>query len=139
MTRAVLALGVIIAIWRVTRLLVLDAWPPVRAIREWFIVTFGAIDADGNITGGKRWGVLGFSLAYVWTCPWCMSPWVGAALWAIVVRVAHQSLPFPWLVIAAGSGLTGLLAMVESEHEQRSAIRQITLDADAATKARLAR
>jgi hypothetical protein len=136
MIRAALDLGLIVAIWRVTRLLVLDEVPPVRATRNWFIRTFGVIDADGNIVAGRRWGWLGFSLAYVWTCMWCMSPWVGGALWALAVYVAHQSVAFPWLVIAAGSGLAGLLNMVEGEHEQRMAIRQIALDADAAAKTR---
>lgn len=136
MARAALDLGLIVAIWRITRLLVLDAVPPVRAARNWFIRTFGQVDTEGNIIGGRRWGWLGFSLAYVWTCMWCMSPWVGGALWALAVYVAHQSVAFPWLVIAAGSGLAGLLNMVEGEHEQRMAVRQITLDADAVAKAR---
>lgn len=126
--RLVLALGMILAIWRLTRLLVVDELPPVRAVREWFIKTFATISPDGDMVGGKRFGWLGHAIAYIWTCQWCMSVYVGGAVWwAADWRL---SVPFPWLIIALGSGLSGLLAMVEAEHDQRWKLRDAEIERD---------
>lgn len=126
MWRLVLALGMIAAVWRLTRFLVVDEWPPVRATREWFIRTFGISDAAGNLTGGRRLGGLGYAVAYIWTCPWCMSPYVGGLVWwAADWRL---SVPYPWLILAAGSGLSGVMSWLESEHEQRWKLRQAEID-----------
>lgn len=119
--RLILAVGMIAAIWRLTRLLVSDDFPPVRATRDWFVRTFGVVDAEGNLTGGRRLGGIGYAIAYVWTCPWCMSPYVGALVWAVADW--RLSVPFPWLILAAGSGLSGVMSWVESEHEQRWRLR----------------
>lgn len=112
-----LALGLIVAIWRVTRLLVVDEFPPVRAVRDWFIKTFAVVDADGNMIGGRHLGGIGHAVAYVWTCQWCMSIWAGAG----VVWLADWRLDvtYPWLVVAAGSCLTGVMSWLEQEHDQR--------------------
>lgn len=115
----VLVVLMIVAIWRVTRLLLKDDLPPVRLTREWFIHTFGVV-ADGKVAGGKRWGILGFSIAYIWTCPWCMSFWVGLLIWAGADW--RLSVPYPWLIIAAGSGLSGMMAAVEYRIDQRADI-----------------
>lgn len=124
--RLVLAVGMIAAVWRLTRLLVVDEWPPVRATREWFIRTFGISDAAGNLTGGRRLGGLGYAVAYIWTCPWCMSPYVGALVWwAADWRL---SVPYPWLILAAGSGMSGVMSWIESEHEQRWKLRDRELE-----------
>lgn len=119
--RLILAVGMVVAIWRLTRLLVLDTWPPARATRDWFVQTFGTVDAAGNLTGGRRLGGLGHAIAYIWTCPWCMSPYVGGLVWwAADWRL---SVPYPWLILAAGSGLSGVMSWIESEHEQRWKLR----------------
>jgi hypothetical protein len=132
MWRIVLALGLIVAIWRVTRLLIIDEFPPVKATREWFVSTFGVGDEQGNLVGGigPRWiRWLTYSLAYLWTCPWCMSVWVGAVLVVLAEgKGLRLDVPFPWLVVAAGSLVTGLGSQVESEHEQRYKIRQHEID-----------
>lgn len=124
--RLVLALSMIVAIWRITRLLVVDEWPPVRAVRDWTIRTFAVVDADGNMTGGKHLGGIGHAIAYIWTCPWCMSPYVGAGVWAAADW--RLDVPFPWLILAAGSGLSGVMSWIESEHEQRWKLRQSEID-----------
>ena len=60
-----------------------------------------------------HWGALGRSLRYLFTCQWCMSMWVGAAVvWAVT---AFVSVPLPVLVGAAGSAVTGLLANLEDK------------------------
>lgn len=121
--RYLLFVGLVIATWRVTRLLVLDKIRPVAAVREWFISMFATVDESGMIVGGRRNGWIGWSLAYVWTCMWCMSPWVGAALWGLA-RWRHVDVPYPWLMIACGSGLAGILGEAESISDQRYKLRE---------------
>lgn len=116
--RLLLFVGLVLATWRVTRLLVVDKIRPVAVVRWWFISTFGHVNEEGQIAGGKRLGWLGWSIAYLWTCMWCMSPWVAAALWGLA-SWRHVSVPYPWLMIVLGSGAAGLLHMIEYEHEQR--------------------
>lgn len=113
----------VVAIWRVTRLLVVDEFPPVKAVRRWVVGTFADVDGAGVLVRGRQWGGFGFAVAYVWTCSWCMSVWAGA----VVVGLADVwlSVPVPWLVVAAGSGLTGVLSWVELEHDQRWAARDM--------------
>jgi hypothetical protein len=124
-----LVIGLIVAIERVTRLLVVDTLPAVRVVREWFVRTFGVISEDGEVVDGKgypwvRW--LTFSIAYLWTCSWCMSPWVGAA---IVFGVSSRlDVPYPWLVIAAASTLSGWMANLQGEHDQRWAALDIEIN-----------
>lgn len=115
----------IIAIWRTTRLLVRDEFPPIRAIREWFIITFATVDTAGELGNTARWGVPGRSLAYLWTCTWCMSVWVGAGL--VALADWRLSVPLPWLVVAAGSAVSGLFNLVEVEHDQRVKLRELSI------------
>lgn len=105
--RFLLFFGLAAAIATLTRLLIKDEFPPVRVVREWFIRTFGEISPEGFVVGGKRWGILGFSLAYVWTCPWCMSLYAGLAVWALADWVTPLSIPYPWLILTAGRILAG--------------------------------
>lgn len=120
-----LMLGLLVAVWRVTRLLVRDEFPPVRKIREWMIATFAVVNGEGEIVAGRRWGGLGYAVGYVWTCPWCMSVWVGLGVWAAADW--RLSVPYPWLLVAAGSGLSGVLEWVESGVEQRWKLREAEL------------
>jgi hypothetical protein len=124
--RLVLAVGLVLAVWRITRLLVVDEFPPVRAVREWFIRTFAIISVEGEMTGGRRLGGIGHAIAYIWTCPWCMSVYVGASVWAAADW--RLSVPFPWLIVALGSGLSGVWGMVESEHDQRYKLRDAEIE-----------
>ncbi len=126
--RLVLAAGMVLAIWRLTRLLVVDDFPPVRAVRDWFIKTFAVISPEGEMTGGRHLGGLGHAVAYIWTCPWCMSVYVGAGVWAAADW--RLSVPYPWLILAAGSGLAGLMSWVEGEHEQRYKLRELEIERD---------
>lgn len=57
------AVVTIISASRITRLLTFDAFPPIRWAREKFEDKFD----------GTGWEIIAF-------CPWCMSPWVTAAL-----------------------------------------------------------
>lgn len=126
-----LIIGMIVTIERVTRLLVVDTLPAVRIVREWFIRTFGVVSADGEVVDGKgypwiRW--LTFSIAYLWTCPWCMSPWVGLVIWQGMERVAGLHVPLPWFALAAASTLGGWMANLQGEHDQRWEARDIEIN-----------
>lgn len=117
--------GLVFTIWRVTRLLVKDEFPPIKRPREWVLRTFWRPEL--NVDNPKRpddvtrwlwfWRQVGHSLAYLATCPWCMSFWVGLAVWGIAVRVGF-SVPLPWVLIAVASGVSGLIAMVETRVDQ---------------------
>ena len=113
------ALALIIV--RGTRLAVVDEWPPGRGIRYWFVRTFATVDQRGTVVPDpKRWGRLAgaaHSVAYVWTCPWCMSIWVGALVWGI--GVWWPRLIWPAAVVALGSMVAGWDANAQGEHEKR--------------------
>jgi hypothetical protein len=101
--------GLIVATYRTSRLLVKDEFPPTRALRDWVISTFAETAVDGELIGGRKgWGLIGFSIAYVFTCMWCMSIYVSVALWWIAVALGF-SVPLPWLLVAAASSVTGAL------------------------------
>ena len=112
-----------VATWRLTRLLVRDEFPPTRALREWVLRTFADIQSDGTLTPSKQWGAAGHALAYLWTCTWCMSIWVGAGV--VALADWRLSVPYPWLLVAAASALSGLANMVDVEHDQRYRIREL--------------
>jgi hypothetical protein len=86
-----------LATYRVTRLLVTDALPLI-AIPRYRIFSYLAVtNGNGEILGPRRWGTLGWSLAYLITCPWCMSGWVAAALVGTECLVLPH-VPYPWLL-----------------------------------------
>lgn len=123
-----LDLMLVAAIYRLTRLLVQDEFPPVRWPRDKATTWLDPTPQQQAVNPGlhPHWGGLGRSLAYLLGCPWCMSAWAGAlVIWA---TTWFTSVPAPVLVWAAGSAVTGLLAQVESEHEQRWKLRQHDID-----------
>lgn len=113
---------------RLTRLLVLDEFPPVRGLRHWFINTFATVDRQGNVIADReRWGRLAgaaYSVAYIWTCPWCMSVWAAAAVWGVADwswwgLKADMSVPWPWAMIALTSMIAGWDSNLQGEHDRR--------------------
>lgn len=121
-------LGMVLTIWRVTRLLVKDEFPPTAALRAWHIDTFGQRHSQtGELIGGKRWGALGFSIAYVWSCMWCMSFWVGLVLVVIADQVVNLSVPYPALLVAVASGVSGLIGSIEARIDQRYELAELEL------------
>lgn len=114
-----LFVGLVVAIWRVTRLLIKDEFPPVLALRIWVFREFARVDEDGHVAGGRKWGPvpagLSYAVAYIFTCMWCMSFWVGLVVWALADW--RLSVPYPWLIVAAGSGFSGIMSQIESKLE----------------------
>jgi hypothetical protein len=107
-----------LTVHRTSRLLVTDSLPIIARPRDTIQHYFGAYDGYGNLYAGRQLGVVGWSIAYLLGCPWCMSVWVGTAL--IFGPLGDVSIPLPWLWIAAASTVTGVLGgIIESEHELR--------------------
>lgn len=99
----------VLATHRLTRLVVRDEVPLVALPRDWILDRFGLYDDSGELIGGLRWGKLGWAIAYVFTCDWCMSIWVGYGL-LLVTWLTGVDMPVPWLVPLVASSITGLLA-----------------------------
>lgn len=132
-----IALVVIIA--RLTRLLVVDEWPPARGTRHWFVRTFATVDRRGDVVRDvARWGRLAsaaHAVAYIWTCPWCMSVWVGGAVWGAATLCPW--LVWPAAVIALGSMVAGWDGNAQGEHDKRYEIMERKLlghDVDTGTR-----
>lgn len=121
-----LFVGLVVASWRLQRLLVKDEFPPVRWFRERVIRTMADTAADGSLTAGRRFGQPGLAVAYVFTCYWCMSFYTGLVVWGLTDW--RLSVPYPWLIVAMGSALSGVMGWVEEEHDQRWALRQQDVD-----------
>jgi hypothetical protein len=120
--------GMVVAIWRITRLLVKEDFPPVAGIRDWFINTFGIRSAmTGELASGRRWGVVGFSIAYIWTCMWCMSVWVGIGVWAVASFWLGLHVSYPALLIAVGSGLAGIIGALDERIDQRYELARLEI------------
>lgn len=126
--RLLFALALVVIIARLTRLAIVDEWPPAKGLRHWFVRTFATVDRRGNVVPDPaRWGRLAglaHAVAYVWTCPWCMSIWVGFAVWGIADwsfwgAKADMSVSWPWAILAAGSMLAGWDANMQGEHDKR--------------------
>jgi hypothetical protein len=88
-----LAVLMILAVWRVARLVTVDFIT--EPIRAW---------------AARR----GEKVGYLFECPWCLSIWL-APLVAAGVFAAEASKPWLWIVLLTlvGSGAAGLLTSVE--------------------------
>lgn len=83
---------VVLSVYRVTRLLVKDTFPPIAVARA---------------RVAERWGDDSWQ-AYLSSCSWCASPYVGGAVVVTVDQVV--GLPVPVLVWIAASAVTGFIA-----------------------------
>lgn len=111
-----------LATFRLTRLVVKDTIPAVKVPRDAIVNWLDPDDAwkiewlASRELAGKPYldppsghlGAVGKSLAYLLSCPWCMSVWVGAAV--TYATNLWVSVPMPWLTWAAACAVTGLLA-----------------------------
>lgn len=115
MTPGLLTVLVILTIYRVTRLVIEDTFPPIGVPRT-HLINWWAPDGDWvaeHPHAQPHWGALGRSLRYLFSCPWCMSVWLGPLI--IWGTMQFYSVPAPVLVWAAASGLTGLMSALEEK------------------------
>jgi hypothetical protein len=115
-TPGLLVVLIILTVYRATRFVIEDTFPPVGVPRT-HLINWWAPDGEWIIdhpNATPHWGALGRSLRYLFQCPWCMSMWIGAAIiW--VLQEWFVSVPLPVLVWAAASALTGILASLEEK------------------------
>lgn len=89
-----------LATYRLARLLVHDEFPPVKWLREKFTAPYEA-PQDSPLRRKTR---VPYWLAYLFSCPWCMTVWT-SALVTLLVNVA-VGIPLPllvWLGVAAAA------------------------------------
>lgn len=85
-----------LTVWSITRLLIVDEVPPIGPLRSRIVPK------------------LPTRLAYLVSCPWCLSVYVGTAVWAALDYGADWSMPAPVLWIAAARVVTGIADTVEA-------------------------
>jgi hypothetical protein len=100
-----------LSVYRLTRLATRDELT--RPLREKYLEPLLALDTVRDVPGEllpddpTPRGVVIARLAYLATCPWCLSVWLAAA-----VTVARRTLPDRWAPVAdllAAAALAGLL------------------------------
>lgn len=103
-----------------TRLLVVDRiterlrskmyrWACLRTAR-WAVTAEDRALILSNIASGATREPM---LAYYLTCPWCVSVWVGAFV-VVTELICGIDVPYPLLLWAASSAVTGFLSSKES-------------------------
>jgi hypothetical protein len=100
----------------VTRLVIKDTFPPLGVPRN-HLINWWDPDEDWIVERASdpakpipvaHWGAVGRSLRYLFTCPWCMSVWVGAIVtWIFTLYV---SVPLPVVAVIVARAVTGLIA-----------------------------
>lgn len=114
-TPGLLVVLIFLVIFRVTRLVIEDTFPPIGVPRKW-LLNYWDPDVDWWEThpdAKPHWDALGRSLRYLFSCPWCMSIWLGPVI--IWVTMQWYDVPAPVLVWLGGSAVTGLLAGLEEK------------------------
>lgn len=123
-----LYLLIAVAVHSATRFLVADKFPPVRVVRDWIRKVCDPRDEnsarirfDHAITRGVV-AVLR-SVAYLVTCEWCTSAYVGALIiWA---ATEVTSVPLPVLLWAATRATSGWAANLEGWAETWWKLQQV--------------
>lgn len=117
---AVLFFLMMMTAWRLTRFAVADFLPFVRVPREWVVEWLDPRDDTGAKIqrNGKEppLGGFGRGIAYLLTCPWCMSFWM--ALGVVWVTTNWYSVRAPWLVVGAVWACAGWLSAIEGWGEE---------------------
>lgn len=119
MTLTMLLGLMLLTAWRLTRFAVTDHLPFVRVPRDWVVGWLDPRDENGAKTqGGKEppLGGFGRAIAYLLTCPWCMSFWM--ALGVVWVTTNWYSVPAPWLAVGAVWAGAGWLSAIEGWAEE---------------------
>ena len=94
-----------------TRLAIKDTFPPVAWPRE-RILNWLEPDVEwiARRPGARpHLGPLGRTLAYLMTCPWCMSVWIGALV--VYGFTWFVSVPLPIVAVIVARAVTGIIAV----------------------------
>lgn len=123
-----LTMLIMLATYRVTRLITRDKLPLIALPRDKFVERWGVYEDEPDktipigvrdrIQDGRRTNLFMRSLAYLWECDWCMSIWVGAL---VVYAVNYYvGVPLPVLQWLAASAVTGILAQQETVRDREA-------------------
>jgi hypothetical protein len=82
-----------LATFRATWFITVDDFPPIARFRSWVTARFGE----------------GSAVAYLVTCLWCVSVWLGGFI--TILTDLFVSVPLPVLVWATSSAVTGILGI----------------------------
>ena len=108
-----------LAVHRATRFVTRDHLPLIAVPRQkitYYLDPPMIIDGVPIEPPPKRpLGVIGWSLAFLLECDWCMSVWISAGIISLEVFVFHLNVPYPLLLGAAASTIAGLIAQHEPE------------------------
>lgn len=107
MSTGLVVLLMSLASYRATRFLVYDEFPPVKWLREKFTTPYTLPHGDPR----RHETRVPYWLAYLWTCPWCMSAWTSGFITLLVWLLI--GLPAPVLVWGAVSAVAPLLSHLE--------------------------
>jgi len=104
---------------RATRLLTRDHLPIIAVPRQKIVLWLDPVTMVDGIPiapAPKRpLGLLGWSFAFLLECDWCMSVWIAAGVVALEVYTFDLNVPYPILLAASASTITGLIAQREPE------------------------
>jgi len=114
-----LAILTCLATHRVTRVVTRDHLPIIAVPRQKIVLWLDPpVEVDGRpITPSPRYplGILGRSVAYLLECDWCASVWVAGAIVAAEWYLTSWPVPYPLLLVATASTVTGLIAQREPD------------------------
>lgn len=123
-----LTMLIMLATYRVTRLITRDKLPLIALPRDKFVERWGVYEDEPDKTipigvrdrllDGRRTNLFMRSLAYLWECDWCMSIWIGAAM--VYAVNYYVDLPYPVLQWLAASAITGILAQQETVRDREA-------------------
>ena len=113
-----------LATHRATRLITRDHLPLIAIPRQRFIM-WADPPAEVQLPDGTTvpieprprypLGILGRSLAFLLECDWCMSVWVATVMVLMEWYLTNWPVPYPPLLVAAASTVTGLIAQREPD------------------------
>lgn len=118
----VLIILTFLATHRVTRLITRDHLPIIAVPRQkivlWLDPPTEMETEDGRriaITPAPRYplGIFGRSVAFLLECDWCTSVWVATGIVLAEWYLTTWPVPYPPLLVAAASTVTGLIAQRE--------------------------
>lgn len=96
-----------LASYRAARLLVHDQFPPLKWLREKFTTPYTLPQSDPRRANTR----VPYWLAYLWTCPWCMTVWTSGGV--TLLTWLFIGLPAPVLVWGGVSAGAALLSHLE--------------------------
>lgn len=88
----ILIILIYLTVYRITRLVIHDSFPPVAIVRDFFL--------DRTYEG--HW------LDYLLGCYWCVSVYVGGLV--VLATDLVVDVPYPWLVWISSSAITGAIS-----------------------------